>query len=161
MTALITWIPGLLLVAIQVNQAGFSWLTDNARIPIGIFVGSLAWTLTISLVALALSAWVKLRPAAVFSLFGVFFVAGNFSIMANNLLDLQPPYGLLMYMAAVMQALWSWLLVGETEYGGVFRRGMLRGPGLPSWTALVSLAGFSALSLMLLIRKIRACEVVR
>jgi ABC-2 type transport system permease protein len=160
-TSLITWIPGLLLVGIQVNQAGLSWLSDNARIPIGVFVGSWAWMFTISLVALALSAWVKMRPAAIFSLFGVFFVAGNFSVLANNLLDLQPPWGLLMNMGATMEALWSWLLVGETEYGGAFGRGMIRGPGLPSWTALVSLAGFSALSLMLLVRKIRACEVVR
>jgi hypothetical protein len=91
----------------------------------------------------------------------VFFVAGNFGILANTLLDLQPPLGLLMNMSATMRGLWGWLLVGESEYGAIFRRGTIRGAGLPSWTALVSLAGFSAISLALLIRKIRACEVVR
>jgi len=161
MTSLITWIPGLLLVGIQANEAGLPWLAANARIPIGIFVGSWIWIVTVSLVALALSAWVKMRPAAIFSLLGVFFVVGSFGNLANALLALQPPWGLLMNMNATMRGLWNWLLLGDSEYGAVFRRGTLSSAGLPSWTALVALAGFSALSLALLVRKVRACEVVR
>src|SRR4051794_34444352 len=82
-TSLITWIPGLLLIGIQTNEAGWSWLSENIRIPIGIFVGSWIWILTISLEALALSAWVKVRPGAIFALFGIFFVAGSFGGLAN------------------------------------------------------------------------------
>src|SRR5262245_2485668 len=86
LTSLITWIPGLFVVAIQTNQAGISWLTQNIRIPIGVFVASWIWITTISLMALAISAWVKLRPTAMFSLFGVFFVAASFGNLANGLL---------------------------------------------------------------------------
>src|SRR5215467_1956293 len=65
LTSLITWIPGLLLVAVQSNEAGLSWVRANIRIPAAIIVGSWVCILTISLVALALSAWVKMRPAAI------------------------------------------------------------------------------------------------
>jgi ABC-2 type transport system permease protein len=161
LTSLITWIPGFLLIGVQTNEAGLSWLSDNVRIPIGMFVGSLIWTITISLVSLALSAWVKMRPAAVFALFGAFFVAGSFGTIANTMLDLRPAWGVLMNMNATMQALWNWLLLGRTDYGTVFVRGRIVDSGLPSWAALVSLMIFAGLSLFLLMKKIRACEVVR
>jgi len=162
LTSVITWIPGLFLIAIQTNEAGLSWLWHNLRIPIGIFVGSWIWIITVSLMALALSAWVKMRPAAMFSLFGAFFIAGSFGNIVNSTLDLQPPLGLLMDLNTTMRALWYWLLLGEPEFGMVFvRRGTAGASGLPSWSALVSLAAFSALSLFLLMKKIRACEVVR
>jgi ABC-2 type transport system permease protein len=160
LTSLITWIPGLFVIAIQTNQAGLSWLSANARIPVAVVIGSWIWIVTISLIALALSAWVKMRPTAIFSLFGVFFIAGSFGNLANNLLNLQPPWGLLMDMNTTMSALWQWLLLGQTEFSVAFRR-MRMDSGLPSWTALVSLAGFSAVSLFLLVKKVRASEVVR
>jgi len=160
-TSLITWIPGLLLIGIQANEAGLSWLSDNMRIPIGIFVGSWIWIITISLVALALSAWVKMKPAAIFALFGVFFIAGAFGNVANGMLELQPPVGRLIDMKATMDALWNWLLLGQSDFGMMRSRGRLIESGLPSWAALVSLASFAALSLVLLVKKIRACEVVR
>jgi len=160
LTSLITWIPGLLLIAVQTDQGGFSWLSDNLRIPIGMFVGSCIWIVTISLMALALSAWVKMRPTAMFSLFGVFFVAASFGNITNGLLALQPPWGVLMDLNATMRALWQWLLLGQNEYSVAFRRTTMES-GVPSWTALISLLAFSALSLCLLMKKIRACEVVR
>jgi ABC-2 type transport system permease protein len=159
-TSLITWIPGLLVIAIQTNQAGLSWLSSNVRIPLGIVLGSWVWTITISLMALALSAWVKMRPIAVFSLFGVFFIAASFGNLANGLLALDPPFGLLMDLNATMRALWQWLLLGQTDFAMTFRRSTIES-GLPSWTALASLISFSAVSLVLLVRKVRACEVVR
>jgi ABC-2 type transport system permease protein len=160
-SSLITWIPGMLLIAIQVNEAGMAWLWDNIRIPLGILVGSWIWILTVSLIALALSAWIKMRPGTIFALFGLFFVLGTFGFMANQMLDLRPAWGVLLNMNTTMRTLWEWLLLGQTSYGPVFLRGSLIDSGVPSWAALASLAGFSALSLFLLLKKIRACEVVR
>jgi ABC-2 type transport system permease protein len=160
LTSLITWIPGLLVLALQTNQAGLAWLSENVRVVIGIVVGSWIWITTISLMALALSAWVKMRPAAMFSLFGAFFVAASFGNMANALLDLNPPWGLLIDLNMTMRGLWQWLLLGRTEFGMAFAPAG-SGPGLPSWTALLSVASFSTISFVLLIKKIRACEVVR
>jgi ABC-2 type transport system permease protein len=160
MASLITWIPGLFLVGIQTNEAGLSWLWDNIRIPIGMFVGSWIWILTMSLVALALSAWVKMRPGAIFALLGIFFVAGSFGRMANVLLDLDPPIGSLIDLNATMRALWHWLLLGEDGHRAV-ASGRIAEAQLPAWLGLVSMLTFCGLSLILLVKKIRACEVVR
>ena len=160
-TSLITWIPGLLLVVVQANQAGVAWLWDNSRIPLGIFVGSWIWILTISLVALALSAWIKLRPGTIFALFGLFFVLGAFGFLVNQMLELRPAWGVLLNLNTTMRALWEWLFLGQGEYGLVFERGRLIRSGVPSWAAPACLLVFSMLSLALLLKKIRACEVVR
>jgi ABC-2 type transport system permease protein len=161
LTSLITWIPGLLLVTVQADEAGLSWLRDHIRIPLGILLGSWIWIVTISLVALALSAWVKMRPAAIFALFGVFFVAGSFGNIANTMLDLKPAFGLLIDLNATMQALWRFLFLAEADYGPAFVRGRVIDSGLPSWVSLISLLAFCGLALFLLMKKIRACEVVR
>jgi ABC-2 type transport system permease protein len=162
MASLITWIPGLFLIGIQTNEAGLSWLWNNIRIPIGMFVGSWIWILTMSLVALALSAWVKMRPGAIFALFGIFFVAGSFGRLANVILGLDPPIGVLIDLNATMRALWRWLLLGENSYGVVVLRGRFAAEAqLPAWLGLVSLLTLCGLSLTLLVKKIRACEVVR
>src|SRR6185503_17617482 len=71
LTSLITWVPGLLGIAAQTSFVGFSWLSDNLRIALAIVVGSWVWILTISLIALAISAWVKWKPVAIVTLFGI------------------------------------------------------------------------------------------
>ena len=160
-TSLITWVPGLLLVGVTANEEGFKWLWENIRIPIGIVVGSWIWILTVSLIALALSSWIKVRPGTIFALFGLFFALTTFGFLANLMLELRPAWGVLLQMNATMQALWDWLLVGGTSYGEVLERGRMVESGVPSWAALISLMGFSSLALFLLLKKIRACEVVR
>ena len=161
LTSLITWIPGLLLVAVQTNQAGFSWAWDNLRISGGIVAASWTWIVTISLVALALSAWVRMRPAAIFSLFGIFFITGSFGLVANTILGLDPAVGVVIDLRATMRTLWSWLLTGQDSYGLTFERGRLIDSHVPAWISPVVLLVFCAVSLLLLVKKIRASEVVR
>jgi len=161
LTSLITWVPGLLLVAVQTNQAGLSWAWDNLRITAGIIAGSWTWIVTISLVALALSAWVRMRPAAMFSLLGIFFIAGSFGLVANTILNLDPAVGVVIDLRATMRTLWSWLLTGENSYGLTFERGRLIDSHVPAWISLVVLLFFCVVSLSLLVKKIRASEVVR
>ena len=62
--SLLTWVPGLLLVGLQVTFAPDDWLGRHARVPLALFAGSWIWILTLSLVALAISAWVRWRPLA-------------------------------------------------------------------------------------------------
>src|SRR5215467_7331686 len=161
LTSLITWVPGLILVLVQSNEAGLSWARDNIRIPAAIIAGSWLCILTISLVALALSAWVKMRPAAIISLFGIFFIAGAFGRIANTILDLDPALGLVIDMNASMKAFWGWLLVGQDTYGLTLVRGRLMDSHLPAWLSLVALLLSCVLALALLVKKIRASEVVR
>src|SRR6185437_4806145 len=61
---LITWIPGLLLFMIESSVTGWDWGWNHLWIAGGLFVGLGFWTVVLSLIALAMSAWVKWRIAA-------------------------------------------------------------------------------------------------
>lgn len=161
LTSLITWVPGLLLVGIQANFRGLSWLWDNVRLPIGIVIGSVFWILTISLIALAVSAWTRSKPIATAVLFGVYFIATGFGQVANGILRLNPRWGDLMSLPVAMRIVWNWLLLNESVF--VVPQGPRRVyiEGLPSWSGLVAMLIFCAICLFLLTKKIRAVEVVR
>ena len=62
--SLITWVPGLLLFVIQASLAGWEWTKANLWIAGSIFIGLAVWILLLSLLALALSAWIKWKIAA-------------------------------------------------------------------------------------------------
>jgi ABC-type transport system involved in multi-copper enzyme maturation permease subunit len=161
LTSMVTWVPGLFLIAMQTNFAGLSWLSDNLRLPIGIFVGSVLWILTTSLTALAMSAWTRSKPIATAALFGVFFIAGAFGQIANGILALNPRWGDLMSLPTTMYIVWNWLLLNDSSYGEIIRRGTVVSGGLPAWSGLAAMLAFSAVCLSLLLKKIRAVEVVR
>jgi ABC-2 type transport system permease protein len=149
LASLITWIPGLLLFFVQSSlQSG--WMFENLRIAAAIFAGSWMWILLVSLMSLAVSAWVKWKPVAAAMLFGIFFVAAAFGELSNVILGLTTKWGLLMDITEVMNMIWGWLFDAATEYRT-----------LPVWSGFASLAIFSGVSLALLWKKIRACEVVR
>ena len=57
---------------------------DNSSLAVGLFFGSWVWMLVLALMALALSAWVKWKPAAGALMFGVFFVAAGFGVAING-----------------------------------------------------------------------------
>jgi ABC-2 type transport system permease protein len=161
LTSLITWIPDLLIIGIETNLSGISWLTSNLRLPVGIFIGSWIWILVISLVSLAISAWVKFRPVATASLFGVFFALAAFGGVTNQMLALDPGWGSLLSMPADMGRLWTWLLMGSTEYARLVANGSSQINGLPIWGSFAAMAAFGAVALFLLNKKVRAAEVVR
>jgi ABC-2 type transport system permease protein len=151
-----TWIPALLLVAAQVSLAGVGWIADRPRVIPGIVAGSCLWIVTVSLVALAISAWVKWKPVAIASLFGMFFVGAAFGEVANGILSLDPRWGTLLNLRLTMSMVWDWFLAGNDVYFGAGGT-----EGIPAWTGLVSMLSLSALSYGLLAWKIRASEVVR
>ena len=160
LTSLVTWVPGLLVIGVQVNMVGFSWLWDNARLPIGIVFASWIWILTISLMALAISAWVKLRPIATASLSGVFFALAAFGEAANGLLQLSPRWGSLMNLQSTMSMIWRWSLLKEAD-GTTLGAGLGRLGTLPIWAGFATMFVFCGLALLMLSKKIRAAEVVR
>jgi len=150
LTSLITWIPGLILFALQTDLAGRQWFWDNSRIAVAIFTGAWLWIVTISLLSLAASAWFKWKPLAAASMLGLFLVAAGFGAFANEVLEPERQWGLLLNMSTVIAMIFDWLFEGIRQRGNV-----------PSWTALASLATLCFASLYLLHVKIRACEVVR
>ena len=61
------------------------WL-GAARLALAFTVGLLAWTLCLSMLALALSAWVKWRPAATLGLLGAYIVTTTLGDVLQSVL---------------------------------------------------------------------------
>ncbi len=148
--SLITWVPGMLLFLFQGYLEGASWWSDNLRIAFAILVGSWSWILVISLVVLAISAWVKWKPVARISLLIVFFVLPGFAEALN--LALGTWWGHLLSLSTAMNNAWAFLFGVEADNS--------RFPQ-PVWAAWLTLVLGCALALWLLSRRIRAYEVVR
>jgi ABC-2 type transport system permease protein len=158
--SLMTWVPGLLLFGLQAYLEGGGWAQDNARIAWGFFFGSWVWIVLLSLLALALSAWVKWKPAAGALVFGVFFVAAAFGATINGVQ--RTNWGHLFNIGYLVGSVWVQLMEGATRTtnGAVFFR-VPMGEELPigwCWLGLFLLAGAC---LYMLARKIRGAEVVR
>jgi ABC-2 type transport system permease protein len=145
--SLITWIPGLILFGVQAALAGGGWLSQNLWIAWGIFAGSWIWILVISLLALALSAWVKWRMAAGALLLAVFFVAAAFGEAINAVLDVR--WGKLINLGYVFTTIWTRLFHGRETFE------------ISTASAWMVLALISAACLALLARKLRPIEVVK
>ncbi|MGA2115676.1 MAG: ABC-2 transporter permease [Bryobacteraceae bacterium] len=158
--SLMTWIPGLLLFALQSYLEGGSWMFDHGRIAAGLFFGSWAWILLLALLALALSAWVKWKPVAGGLMFGVFFVGAAFGAVVNNIQDTN--WGHLLNVGFLVGSLWQHLFEGTqpTTNGAVFFR-VPSGEQLPLPACAAMLALLALACLYMLARKIRGADVVR
>ena len=144
--SLITWVPGLVLFGMQVAMAEGTWFYDNWRIGVGIIAGFAVWILLVSLVALAGSAYAKLRVVAGGLVLGFFFVLGGATSMANAVL--RSSWGSLFNPTWAMRRLWY----------SMFNVDPPAGPG--AWACALALAGFMILLLLVLGRKLRPVEVI-
>jgi len=145
--SLVTWIPGLILFTIQASLAGWEWTTANAWIAGALVVGMLVWITVLSLIALALSAWVKWKIAAGGLVLGVFFAGAGFGTALNNVMRTQ--YGTLLNLTQVMYTIWSQLFrVGPTD-------------GISARSAWICLGVVCAICLWMLVKRVRAFEVVK
>jgi ABC-2 type transport system permease protein len=158
--SIMTWIPELLIFGLQGYLDGGGWMGRNLHIASAVFLGSWIWMLLISLLALALSAWVKWKPMAGALLFGVFFVAGGFGGIINAILRTR--WGHLLNMSHLIGSVWVSLF--ETPMhrgsGAVFFR-VAQAEEVPIWCCWMALLAICGFCLYLLARKIRGAEVVR
>jgi ABC-2 type transport system permease protein len=143
----ITWIPGLVLFAVQAGFAGPHWAWNNLWIAGSLVLGSLIWIAILSLLAMALSAWVKWRIVAGALLLGVMFFGAGFGEAINAVLRTQTGYFL--NLAYLMSTVWSDLFGIDSDHWI---------PVADAWIALLLYCG---ICLFLLMRKVRAYEVVR
>lgn len=143
----ITWIPGLILFAVQADLAGSRWAADHAWIAAAILLGSLIWIFLLCLLSMALSAWVKWRIAAGALLLAVFFVGAGFAQAINAVL--QTKQGHLVDLGNLVTVIWQ----------GLFRQRSAQGISVTeAWCALFVFLGCCVLLLM---RKLRPNEVIR
>jgi ABC-2 type transport system permease protein len=158
--SLMTWVPGLLLFGLQGYHEGWGWMKDNVRLASGVFLGGWLLILLLALLALALSAWVKWKPAAGGLMFGVFFVAGAFGGIINAV---QRTYwGNIFNITYLIGRVWVQLFEGsnQTTTGAVFFRARAE-EAIPMWSCWFALFALIGLCLYMLARKIRGTEVVR
>jgi ABC-2 type transport system permease protein len=158
--SIMTWIPCMLLFGYQGYMEGWDWTKTNMRFASGIFFGSWIWIVILSLLALALSAWVKWKPAAGGLIFGVFFVAAGFGATINGVQ--RTTWGNLFNIRFLIGSVWVWLFEGNANTsGGATFFGSSQADAVPLWCCWAALATLCAICLYMLARKIRGMEVVR
>jgi ABC-2 type transport system permease protein len=143
----ITWIPGLILFAMQASLAGASWTWSHLWIAGSLVISSLIWIAILSLLAMAFSAWVKWRIVAGALLLAVMFFGAGFAQAVNAVLETQA--GHLFDVGYLMTTVWNALFKVDAEHAI---------PVAEAWAALLF---YCAVCLGLLMRKVRAYEVVR
>jgi ABC-2 type transport system permease protein len=144
--SLITWVPGILLILCQAYLSSDPWLADNLSMPFAAIGSSLLWILALSAMSLAVSAWVKWKVIARLLFFGILFVASALGTAIREIFGGWA--GSLISPVDIAEALIKYLY-------GVVSWGML-----PGWGAMTVLLGLTVLFLGLLMRRIRAFEVV-
>ena len=146
LTSLVTWIPSLLLVGLQMSLEP-SWIAPNWWIAPAIFVA--AWTAIplFAVVCLAVAAVLRRRAAAEAAFVALFFVVPLIAKVVDEFLHVD--WWVRFFVPAIFEALWTPL----------FR--LQQSNGLSAGGALLSLAVALVLASAVLLRRVRAWEVIR
>jgi ABC-2 type transport system permease protein len=143
----ITWVPGVILFAIQASVGPKHWLAENWWIAGSIVLASWIWIAILCLLSMALSAWVKWRFVAGALLLGVFFFGSGFGHAINAVM--RTDSGSLIDIGTLIATVWT----------GLFRiPNDISTSVAEAWTMLLIVC---ALCLLLLMRKVRAYEVIK
>jgi ABC-2 type transport system permease protein len=146
MLSIVTWVPGLLLFALQAGLAGASWLWANWTLGAGMVAGFLLWLLVLSLVAMASSAYLKWRIVAAAVSLAFFFILSGVAEMIDEVFRVD--WGHIIDPAWAVNQVWCALLGIDAPAG----------PGAaPSALALAALIVALALAIE---RKLRPVEIV-
>jgi ABC-2 type transport system permease protein len=143
----ITWVPGLVVFIVQAGLSGWQWTIDNVWIAGALVIGSVIWIVLLSLLALALSAWVKWRFVAGALLLGILFLGAGFAQAINAVLKTHQGY--LIDVLKLFDIVWRDLFRDNADQP------------LPASEAWIALTAIAAFCLYLLMRKVKANEVVR
>jgi ABC-2 type transport system permease protein len=156
--SLITWIPGLLLFFLQASlQKG--WLAANWWMAGSIVLASLLWISFLSLLSLAVSAWVKWRIVATAAVFASLMLPTGFGEMMNAVL--RTYWGHLLNFWYMTDVVWYDLFRDSVRYHPGRFDGPMAVSNFPLPMAWLAILAFTGCWLMLLNRRLRAREVVR
>jgi ABC-2 type transport system permease protein len=143
----ITWIPGLVLFGVQASLGGAAWTWDHLWIAGSLILCSLIWIAILSLLAMALSAWVKWRIVAGALLLAVMFFGAGFAQAVNAVLRTQS--GHFFNIVYLMSTVWASLFRIDAD------------PSVSPGGAWMALLIYGGICLILLVRKVRAFEVIK
>ncbi len=144
----ITWIPGVMLYGLQGSLEGWDWFVANAWLAWSTFVVSMIWILLLSMLALALSAWVRWKIVAGALMLVVFFMGAGISATINNVMNTESGGYLDLGSNLERVATAMFAIDLPTE-------------GLTLVDSLSALGAAIAICVLLLMRKVKAYEVVR
>jgi ABC-2 type transport system permease protein len=145
--SLITWVPGLLLFLFNSYLEGGGWMFENWWIANAIFTLSVSWLVTLSLLAMAFSAWIKWRTAASAALFAIFIIPTPIGFAIQEMFDTNKGHMLNLGIAfnslakSLFRLDWMNSLLSAGE----------------SWLVF---AAYAAVCLLMLSRRVRAYEVM-
>src|SRR6202522_2628538 len=142
----ITWIPGLVLFVMQASLAGPAWTWSHLWIAGSLLLSSWIWIAMLSLLAMALSAWVRWRIVAGALLLGVLFFGAGFAQALNAVMRTQSGHFLNLFY--LVSTVWTSLFRIDSERA------------ISSGAAWIALLTYCAACLALLVRKVQAYEVV-
>lgn len=152
--SLFTWIPGMLLFAMQASLAGNGWIWKNFYLTGSIFAACWLWIAVISLFALALSVWVRWRIAATGLIVGTIFLLPGFGEAMDAIL--RTNWGKLLNLSYVMRVIWASLFQLDEN-----ARRLIHADSIPLWSAWAAVITLCLFSLLLLNRRLKAREVER
>jgi ABC-type transport system involved in multi-copper enzyme maturation permease subunit len=150
----VTWIPCLLLFSLQSGLARNGWIWSHLWMVVPIIFCSAIWILMLSLISLAVSAWVKLRIVATGVIFISFFIPAGLGEMFNAIMGTY--WGQLLNFSYMFRLI---LAKGFREETGLL--GSVDWIGVPVWAAWGVLIAVCVLSLFILNVRLRARETVR
>jgi ABC-2 type transport system permease protein len=152
--SVITWVPALLLFALQSGLGKAGWFWPHLWMILPIVFCSVIWVLMLSLLSLAVSAWVKLRIVATGVIFVAFFIPAGLGEMFNSIMGT--------YWGRLLNFSYMFRLILERGFGegnGIFGRlGFEEIPVAAAWGVLIAVC---VLCLLVLNARLRAREVVR
>ena len=146
----VAWLPGVLVFAAQSAFLGFDWMLAHMRFPFALGAACLVWTVCLGTIALAVSAWVKWRPAATLGFLGVYYVTAVAGNVLGRVVDGADWVGSLLNLSDAIDTVDYWLHGGSTL--GDAERPM---PVPAAWGVL---AASAALAVLVLLRRVRATE---
>lgn len=150
----VTWIPCLLLFSLQSGLARNGWIWSHLWMVVPIIFCSAIWILMLSLISLAVSAWVKLRIVATGVIFISFFIPAGLGEMFNAIMGTS--WGQLLNFSYLFRLI---LAKGFREETGLL--GSVDWIGVPVWAAWGVLIAVCLLSLFILNVRLRARETVK
>ena len=150
----VTWIPCLLLFSLQSGLASNGWVWSHLWMIVPIVLCSAIWILMLSLISLAVSAWVKLRIVATGVIFITFFIPAGFGEMFNAIMGTY--WGRLLNFSYMFRLI---VASGFRERSGLLGSlGLDEIPVPAAWGAMIFVC---LLSLVILNARLRARETVR
>ena len=143
----VTWLPGQVLFLAQVFMGEPGWFAAHWHIPLAMSATTLLWVVVLSLIALAISAWVKWKPMARLGFFALFLIAAAFGNIWREAFD--DSRGAYLNPFEAFGSFASWLYGVE-----------IFDDPIPGFHALVVLIVLAVIGLAALRARVKAFEVV-